>query len=532
MSLKVQKSGVPRKIPDGQKPARLPYWVILMVGPRFAIAMGGMMVYKRRAQGAVWGLWFALSLAIGAGLAGPAWAQSPVARIGYLSSAEGELYRPQLEQTARHLSREVPGCRFELLPLNQEKIQEALEQGTLDFVFLEPALYVRMEAQHNLKRLAMAQSQHAGKDYSMLGGVLFCLKNRPDLENLRDLMNGVLATVQDEPLGAWLSVLRELRARHFDPERSCKSLLLLKNDEEAVLAVLNGEADAGAARAGTLERMSAAGRIKLADFRVMYFKGAHTRNATASFPFLLSTRLYSEWTLAATPKTHRELTQKTAAALLTMPRESSPGMLWAISDSYIPVHDCLKDLRRAPYENYGRISLVEVLRQYMYWLIGAGALFVLMVLTTSYVTGLNRELVSEIESRKKAEASLRESVERFQHVVSCSMDWIWEADAEGRFIYSSAIVKDMLGYESADVIGKRIFDLFTASEKEKHQDKPNLLASQMDRLFREKIKLATREGRVVIHEISAAPVTNAKGKVIGYRGVNRDITSQVRYVKL
>jgi len=463
--------------------------------------------------------------------------QPSAVRIGYWATAEGEEYRPLLEQTAQYLTAAIPGCHFELVPLDAERLSVLIDQGKLDFVFLDPALYVQLEERCSIQRLATAQRLYHGKKYSMLGGTVFCLKSRTDLSGLADLMKGTLSTVKGDTLGAWLSVLREFQSRRFDPVRTCKQLVFTDTEAAAVEKVLKGEADAGAVRAGVLERMTEKRLIRLSDFRTLYFKGAHTRNGSAGFPFLVSTRLYPEWAFAACARTSRELTRQTAAALLTMSApseagESSPHMSWTIPDSYVSVHDCLKDLRRSPYENYGKIALGDVIRQYMYWILGAGVLFILMVMVTSYVARLNRELVLEIENRKKADLSLRESVERFQHVVSCSMDWIWEANEEGRFTYSSAIVKEMLGYEADEIVGKQFYDLFAASEKEKNRAKPNVLSARMDRLFREKLKLLTQGGRVVIHEISAAPVLNTKGKTIGYRGVNRDVTTQVRYVKL
>lgn len=178
------------------------------------------------------------------------------------------------------------------------------------------------------------------------------------------------------------------------------------------------------------------------------------------------------------------------------------------------------------------IPFAVVLRQYMYWFIAAGAAMVVMLLTTSYVTRLNTALRGEIVTRKQAEASLRESVERFENIVACSGDWIWETDCDGRFIYTSAIVRDMLGREPGEVLGRRQVELLTAAERERAAPALEKIYAEKKRIFREKYKFVTKDGRVVIHESTAEPVVDARGELQGYRGVNRDVTGQVRFIRL
>ena len=463
--------------------------------------------------------------------------QTQTARIGYWANGEGGEYSNMLQQTTAYLSQTVPGYTFVLKPLENQELIDQLQQGQLDFVFLDPALYVQLEAGMGIKRLATAQRLVNDKSCAMLGGTVITLRRRTDIVQLEHLRGKSFMSVRGDTLGAWLAVLREFLDRGFDPQTRCGALQFVGEERAVIDAVAQGTVDAGAVRAGVLETMASEKIVRMDDFQVLYFKGAHTANESAGFPFRVSTRLYPEWAFAACPKAPRDLAQQTAAALLTMPapqpaaRGPNP-MQWSIPDSYVSVHDCLKDLRRPPYEDYGKINFIDVVKKYMYWFLGAGALMVIMMLTTSYVTRLNHELVAEIEGRKQAEGSLRESVERFQHVVSCSMDWIWEADAEGRFTYSSNMIKEMLGLEPAEIIGQRMYDLFATSDKEEHKAQQHVIANRMDRMFREKFRLLTKEGRLVIHELSAAPVMNPKGKVIGYRGVNRDVTAQVRYVRL
>jgi len=123
-------------------------------------------------------------------------------------------------------------------------------------------------------------------------------------------------------------------------------------------------------------------------------------------------------------------------------------------------------------------------------------------------------------------------VTRFENIASCSADWIWETDADGRYTYSSSIVQQMLGYAPDEVVGKHHADLFARAERERLRTEGQFTLGAGARLFRERYRLLTKDGRVVIHETTAEPVINGDGHCIGYRGVNRDVTSQVRFVRL
>jgi PAS domain S-box-containing protein len=157
---------------------------------------------------------------------------------------------------------------------------------------------------------------------------------------------------------------------------------------------------------------------------------------------------------------------------------------------------------------------------------------VVMLLTTSYVARLNVALRGEITTRKRAEDILTQSIERFEHIVACSGEWIWETDNEGRFTYSSSIVQDMLGYGPDEILGRTQQDFLTAAEKERVEPRAKETFARKDRLFRERYRLVTKDGRVVIHESTAEPVVDDRGELRGYRGVNRDVTSQVRFIRL
>jgi PAS domain S-box-containing protein len=134
----------------------------------------------------------------------------------------------------------------------------------------------------------------------------------------------------------------------------------------------------------------------------------------------------------------------------------------------------------------------------------------------------------DVTERKQAEEALRESEERFRSLVETTSDWIWEVDQNGVYTYASPKVRDLLGYEPEQVIGKTPFDLMPPDEAERvaglFQD---IVESQEPFAGLENANL-NRNGRLVVIETSGVPILDAIGNLLGYRGIDRDITERKR----
>ena len=135
-----------------------------------------------------------------------------------------------------------------------------------------------------------------------------------------------------------------------------------------------------------------------------------------------------------------------------------------------------------------------------------------------------RGIIIDITKRKKAEAALRESRERFRALTESTSDWIWEVDKNAVYTYSSPKVKDLLGYEPDEIIGKTPFELMSKNDAKRIRTEINALIKAkkpLERLVNENVH---KNGRIVILESSGVPILDAKGNFRGYRGIDRDIT--------
>lgn len=124
------------------------------------------------------------------------------------------------------------------------------------------------------------------------------------------------------------------------------------------------------------------------------------------------------------------------------------------------------------------------------------------------------------------EDELARVAERFRDLVENTSDWIWEVDAELRYVYVSPKVQELLGYEPTEVLGKTPFDLMAPEEVARVQ--PIVQELQREpRPFRilENTNLH-KDGSLRVLETSGVPIYDRGGRWIGFRGIDRDITAR------
>ena len=134
--------------------------------------------------------------------------------------------------------------------------------------------------------------------------------------------------------------------------------------------------------------------------------------------------------------------------------------------------------------------------------------------------------IRDITDRKRAEKALQESEEKFRNLVETTSDWIWETDADGKYTYASPRVRDLLGYEPDEVIGRKPFDFMPPDEAERLAAKFASISKERRPFFNWENANLHKDGRRVILETSGVPRLDPQGNLLGYRGIDRDITER------
>ncbi|HZC00662.1 MAG TPA: histidine kinase dimerization/phospho-acceptor domain-containing protein, partial [Gammaproteobacteria bacterium] len=121
---------------------------------------------------------------------------------------------------------------------------------------------------------------------------------------------------------------------------------------------------------------------------------------------------------------------------------------------------------------------------------------------------------------------LQESEERFCEIAEMSGEWIWEQDPSGHYTYSSAAVKDILGYAPEEILGKPYYELSIEEDREHRLAEIPHTADIKERFFRFVSRYRHKDGHEVFTESTGAPILDGQGKLIKWRGVDHDIAWQ------
>jgi len=143
------------------------------------------------------------------------------------------------------------------------------------------------------------------------------------------------------------------------------------------------------------------------------------------------------------------------------------------------------------------------------------------------ITGISG-ILRDITERKEMELALRESEEKFRALVETSPDMIWETDLQGRFLYVSPMVKNIMGYLPEEVIGKSVADIVTEEERSRLGREMAWALSSAGAIPPMQFSANHRDGHVMTIEIRISRLTAPDGKTTGFRGLGVDITERRR----
>lgn len=136
-------------------------------------------------------------------------------------------------------------------------------------------------------------------------------------------------------------------------------------------------------------------------------------------------------------------------------------------------------------------------------------------------------IIEDITKQKQAEEALQISEERFRNIAEETDDWVWEIGKDMVFKYSNSRVKEILGYEPEEVIGKSFLDFMSEKELYRVESKKDYLLYEIIFAGHETY-LVRKDGKTIITESSGVPIFRRNRTFVGFQGLTRDITERVQ----
>lgn len=323
-------------------------------------------------------------------------------KIGVLANLGYEQCIKSWGATAEYLNDKIPHHEFFIIPLAFDEINDSVEKREVDFVLVNPSMYVELEVKYGVSRLITLKSQLLGEEMVHFGGVIFARADNIAVNTLEDLKGKSFVAVDKESLGGWQMQWKEFLDHGIDPHKDFAKIDFAGTQDKTVYSVLNGEYDAGATRTGILEQMAWDGKVNISDIKII------NRCAACGFPFLHSTQIYPEWPVARLAHVNDDLAHEVALAMMEMKPDDRAARTaniagWTVPQNYVELSNTLKALRIRPYENYGRITIKDIVIQYKWFLLILNIGIVLAMFFMMRLLSLREELQCALALSKEME---------------------------------------------------------------------------------------------------------------------------------
>ncbi len=269
-------------------------------------------------------------------------------KIGVLAKRGPVKALKQWKSTGDYLTAKIPGKTFEIVPLDFDAVNPAIEKGEVDFFLVNSSMFVTAQVKYGASPIATMVNSRQGQPLKSFGGVILTSADNEEINSLADLKGKSFMAVKASSFGGWQMAYKEILDMGIDPKSDFAGLQFGGKHDNVVLAVQNGAVDAGTVRTDTLERMAAEGSIDMEEFKIINKKGHN------GFPFVCSSPLYPEWPLGKVQKTPDDVAEAVVDALKQMKPQDPAAKAakvvgWTDALNYGPVEELQKSLKVGAY---------------------------------------------------------------------------------------------------------------------------------------------------------------------------------------
>ncbi|MCD6532796.1 MAG: PhnD/SsuA/transferrin family substrate-binding protein [Deltaproteobacteria bacterium] len=450
--------------------------------------------------------------------------------IGVLAKRSVATCLKRWQPLADYLGEQVSEKRFHIVALPFDQVEAAVAEKRVDFVLVNPSVYINFEQQYKVSRILTLIQKEDGYLSSEFGGVLFHLAERGCLNNLKAVSGRSLTAANPTSL-SWQAMLFELQKQGFALERDLSGLIFTGSHDKVVYAVLAGKTDFGVVRTGVLERMSREGLIDIEKLAVVHEPGG----GMVRLPFLHSTRPYPEWPLAKLPHVNNYLANRVVIALLYLAPLDAVSVKtrtggWTTPLSYRPVRELLKTLKLPPYEHLGEVSVVQIWQQYYHFIIALIFLLLLVVaaviglsIVNNRVRALRREQEKTIADLHLAEGNAKSRGYMAQELLNAIPLPVFYLDRQGDYRGCNQAFEKFAGFSNKELLGKSGADFPVAGDLRVVCEDDNQLFLKGGTRTRE-IEFENRAGVQNLLELKVRVYREPDRRPAGLIGVISDLT--------
>lgn len=440
--------------------------------------------------------------------------------IGVLSHRGDKAAYQTWLPVARYLNQQLAPLHFRIVPLDFHQIESMVGQKKIDFLLVNPGIYVNMEVKYRISRLVTLNKMESETVLNQFAGVAFTRADREDIQTYADLRDKTFVAVDKTSLGGYQMVWREMDQLHISPQKDFARLAFAGTHDRVVMAVKDRQYDAGTVRTGILEKMARTGQIKLKDFRII------SAQKHEGFPLLHSTRLYPEWPFSKLHHTDNQLAQKVAMVLMQMPDQHLENLAidysgWTIPLDYQEVHKLFEQLALPPYQKTD-FTLRDAIQKYWFWLLLICLCLLLLLLLSLWIIRLNHQL-KQSKYRLELEHDL---------ILDSVCDGIYGINPQGECTFVNKSMQKITGWTRDDLIGKNQHTLLhhTRADGTPHpleQCPVYVTIQEKQPRFVARDIFWKKDGSSFPVEYSSTPVKDRHNQVVGSVVVFRDISERI-----
>jgi two-component system sensor histidine kinase TtrS len=112
--------------------------------------------------------------------------------------------------TAKYLQTNIPLHHFIIRPLKFEEVDPVVAAGEVDFVLVNPGIYVNLEVKYRVSRIATLYNRRHDVPYKIFGGVIFTRHDHAEINTIEDLRGHSMMAVDTTSLGGFQMAMRAL----------------------------------------------------------------------------------------------------------------------------------------------------------------------------------------------------------------------------------------------------------------------------------------------------------------------------------